>query len=122
MQFSQDEISEIDNLIQEGFKRLDRIEDDIRALMTDSDDITNPFAETIKTALDAICPETQFLTIKRARAGLKLVRAKMEIDEFSDSDAEEVCRVLDDLKVLGRLLAGASQTYKQHLRQRAENN
>lgn len=122
MIFSQDEISELNNLIQEGFNRLSRIERDIRTLMAESADVKNPFATAIKTALNEICPETQFLIIQRSRAGLKLVRAKLEIDEFSDSDADEVCRVLDDVKVLGRRLAEASQKYGQHIRRHAENN
>ena len=122
MIFSQDELAEINSLIAEGMRRLDTIENDLRALVADSDDSNNPLADVINAALVDVCPETQFLAIKRSRAGLRLVRAKMEIEEFSDSDAEEVCRVLDDVKAIGRMMAESAQTYKQFLRQQAERN
>lgn len=122
MFFSQNEITEINTLIQEGFRRLDNIESDIRTLLVESADSKNPFAETIKSALDEVCPDAQFLAIKKSRAGLRLICAKLEIEEFSDSDAEEVCRVLDEIKVVGRKLAESSQKYKRFIRQRAENN
>lgn len=122
MIFSQDELAEINSLIAEGMRRLDNIENDLRGLVADSEDSNNPLADVIKAALVDVCPETQFLAIKRSRAGLRLVRAKMEIEEFSDSDAEEVCRVLDDVKAIGRMMAESAQTYKQFLRKQAERN
>lgn len=122
MYFTYDALSEINSLIAEGMRRLDNIENDLRTLIADSEDSANPLAEVIKAALVNVCPETQFLAIKRSKAGLKLVRAKIEIEEFSDSDAEEVCRVLDDVKAIGRMMAESAQTYKQYLRQQAECN
>lgn len=122
MFFSENEIAEINSLVAEGMRRLDNIENDLRTLIADSEDDTNPLADVIKSALVGVCPETQFLAIKRSRAGLRLVRAKMEIEEFSDSDAEEVCRVLDDVKAIGRMMAESAQTYKQFLRRQAECN
>lgn len=122
MFFSQAELNEIDGLLAEGFRRLDRIENDIHTLLRDSEDSKNPFAATIKRALDEICPDAQLLALKKSRAGLKFVRAKLELEEFSDSDAEEVCRVLDDLKAVGVKLSAAAQTYKSHIQQCAEHN
>ena len=122
MFFSENEIAEINWLITEGMRRLDKIENDLRVLVADSEDSNNPLADVIKAALIDVCPETQFLAVKRSRAGLKLVRAKMEIEEFSDSDAEEVCRVLDDVKAIGRMMSESAQTYQQFLRRQAECN
>lgn len=119
---SQEEANDLHTLIAEALDRLTAIENDIKSLVMESEQKHNPFSRTIRTALAAINPETQFETIKKARASLRLIDAKLEIEEFSNSDAEEIYRVLDDLKVLGQQIRSASQTYQARVRQAAETN
>lgn len=119
---SQEETHDLHDLIAEALRRLDTIENDIKTLIAESEERHNPFSATIRSALAAVNPDTQFATIKKARASLRLIDAKLEIEEFSNSDAEEIYRVLDDLKVLGWQIRNASQTYQARVRQAAENN
>lgn len=119
--FPQHERDEINTLLDEGLRRLGAIEDDICTIVALRDD-SNPLAQISVEALDGVDPEAQLDIIKKSRAGLRLVKAKIEIDEFSDSDAEEVCRILDDVNVLGRQLAAASKQYRDHISRRVETN
>lgn len=116
-----DEREQILSLIDEGLIRLRQIETDIKMLMQQSQD-KNPIAVAIASALEQIDPDVQFETIRHSRAKIRWVRSKIEIDEFSDDDAGEICDVLDEVKEMGQRLREASQVYSSFLRTRAENN
>lgn len=113
--------SEIFDLLDEGFKRLSQIEQDIHDVMADSQN-SDPASKALKSAMDSVDPEKQLALVKRSRAGLKLVKAKLEIDEFSSRDLLEIIRTLEDIKTLGRQLVEGSMAFRRHLRTTAENN
>lgn len=121
MRFDTQQLAEINKLLDEGLRRLQQVEDDINMLLKHSQS-SDPAARGISIALAAAGPDRQLATIKKARAALKLVRAKLEIDEFSDDDAHTICDVLDDVVDCGRQLAAASTQYHDALHQQAELN
>jgi len=121
MQFTDNERTQILDLIDEGLIRLRQIERDIESLVEQSKD-SNPIAKAIAEALEKIDMDVQFETIRRSRAHIRLVKAKIEIEEFSDDDAQEVCDILDEVKAMGKELAAAAKVYSSFLQSRAENN
>ena len=121
-QFDENEEREqILSLIDEGLLRLRQIETDIKMLMAQSQE-KNPIAKAIAAALEQIDPDVQFETIRHSRAKIRWVRSKIEVDEYSDDDAAEICDALDAVKDMGKRLRDASKAYTMFLQARAEVN
>jgi len=121
-QFDENEEREqILSLLDEGLIRLRQIETDIKMLMTQSQE-KNPIAKAIAAALKQIDTDVQFETIRHSRAKIRWVRSKIEIDNYSDDDAAEICNVLDEVKDMGARLRDASKAYTMFLQTLAEVN
>jgi len=110
-------------LLDEGLKRLDFIEKDIKELQQDCLS-RNPAAVVVAAALNHADAAAQFETIKQSRSALSRARDKIiaSRDTFSDADADELCNILDGIKELGQKLAQSSQRYRAYLQAVTENN
>lgn len=122
MYFNEQEQQQLTSLIEDGFRKLSQIENDINTILGFRDDKNNIIAQASIAALERVDPNRQLDLIRRSRACLRLVQAKLDIDEFSDTDAEEVCKVLDEVKIIGKELSSAASEYTATLVQQAENN
>lgn len=109
------------NLVDEGFKRLDHIEADIRALMSQKNH-SNAVARAEYSAFQNVDASQQLELITKTRTALTDVRTRLQQADFGDQDADEVCRILDRVKEMGELLAKSSQIYKTALQRQAESN
>jgi hypothetical protein len=119
--FNADELAEIQELLTDGLTRLDRMEQDIKDVLAESQ-TQSPAAHMLKQALASVDYETQLATIKKSRSALRFVKAKIEIDEYSDSDSEEVCNILTEVRTWGRQLAESAQQYRRQFQQQLEQN
>ena len=110
-------------LLDEGLKRLDLIEKDIKELQKECLS-RNPAAAIVADALKHADAETQFETIRKSRSALNKARDKIlaSRDTFSDADADELCNILDGIKELGQKLAQSSQRYRAFMKSATENN
>ena len=122
MYFNAQEQQQLTSLIEDGFRKLSQIENDINTILGFRDDKNNIIAQASIAALERVDPNRQLDLIRRSRACLRLVQAKLDIDEFSDTDAEEVCKVLDEVNIIGKELSSAASEYTATLVQQAENN
>ena len=121
MAATDEEREEILTLLDEGLFRLGRIETDIKSLVAQSQD-PNPIAHAIQSALAQIDTDAQFETIRQSRARIRWVRAKIELNDYSDDDADEICAVLDEVKAMGQQLRVASRVYITSIQAQTENN
>lgn len=112
---------EIVALIESGLKRLNAIEEDIRAIDSVRGS-TDPVNIAVINALDSVNVEEQFELIQKARANLGVVRAKIDLERFSLQDVFEICAMLDEIKKLGLQILSASIAYRNRLKSDAELN
>jgi hypothetical protein len=120
--FNEQEQQQLVDLIEEGFRKLSLIENDINTILGYRADKNNIIAQASIAALDRVDPDKQLDLIRRSRACLRLIKAKLDIDEFSDEDAEEVCNVLDEVKTIGKELSTAAREYTSFLVTQSETN
>lgn len=120
--FSEHDAVYLCGLIDKGLEQLARIESEIREVVEQAQQANNPSARLVGHVLADHDVDSQFSIIQRSRAALRLVRAKLEIDEFSDTDAQFVCDTLDTVVGMGRELAAASNAYNTAIQKHIEQN
>jgi hypothetical protein len=119
--FSQESLKEINALLDEGFERLDTIEDDLRRLTHDSLS-SLPHARLIGEALDKIDAPQQLAFIDKTRAAMQQVADRVNAPDFSDDDARRVCDLLDDVKKSGHVIREAADVFNSYMARVAETN
>lgn len=119
--FSQEALKELYGLIDQGLHKLDTIEREINVL-TQYTVHPTPEARAVAAALRAADVDQQLDFIGQARRTLIDIRAKLGLDDFDDNDAEDVCQVLDRVKIIAREMNVAAQAYSTSMQRIAETN